>query len=437
MTHVLILFIFLLPGLVFAGSNDAPTDLMAVYELAKKNDPQIRASRAQQNATQELRPQALSAIGPNVSLSGTLNYQRQDVKSAANDNSDTFASNSLTLSLTQPLYRRELFIALDQVDDQLTQADANYAAAEQALILRVAQAYFGILSAKDDVGFALTEKKAIARQLDQAKQRFEVGSIAITGVHEIQARYDQAEANRISAENEVDNARENLRIIIQTMPPKLANLLQDMELTPPQPDNIDIWSEDAQKNNPAILAAKLNADIARRNISTQRSGYYPNVDLVTSINRSRTDYEFGSDTDTGSINLQFSVPIFQGGRTNSKVKQARHEYDAAQESLDQQRREIDFQVRNAYRGIQTSISRIKALQASENSAQSALKATEAGFEAGTRTLVDVLNSQSDLYRAKKDYAQSRYAYVLNTLSLLQAVGTLSADDLRQVNSWLE
>lgn len=422
---------------VYAESHEQPTDLMAVYELAKQNDPQIRAARAQQNATQELRPQALSATLPNISVSNTLSLQAQDIDSASANYNEDYASNSLTLSLTYPLYRKDLFIALDQTDDQLAQADANYSAAEQALIVRVAQAYFGILSAKDDLGFAIAEKKAIARQLDQAKQRFNVGLIAVTDVHEIKARHDQAEANRISAENEVDNAYEALYEIIQQSPKKLANLMDKMELVPPQPENIDVWNEDAQKNNPAILAAKLSADIARRNISAQKSGFDPSVNLNASINSTRSDSDFATNSDTGTISLVFSMPIYQGGGVDAKVRQANHQFNASQESLDQQRRAIERQVRNAYRGILTSISRVKALLASEKSAKSALKATEAGFDAGTRTLVDVLNSQRDLYRARKDYAQSRYAYVLNTLSLLQAVGTLSIDDLRQVNGWLE
>ncbi len=430
----IISFLLCLP---LAAQAVVPTDLLAVYDLARHKDPQIRAAQAQKNAAHELRPQALSAVKPNVSMDGALSYQTQDVTSSSTDYNHSFASNHLTLNLTQPVYRRELFIALDQVDDQLVQADANYAAAEQDLIVRVAQAYFGILSADDDLNFAFSEKTAIAQQLDQAKQRFEVGLIAITDVHEVQSRFDQAEADRISAENALDNARENLREIIQSVPEKLANLLDEIALMPPQPESIDAWSDDAQKYNPAIQAAKLSAAIAHRNISVQRAGYHPSLDLNASMNRSRTESDFGSDTDAATISLQLTIPLFQGGKTGSKIRQARHEYDAEQEILDQQRRAIDRQVRNAYRGIQTSISRVKALLTAQNSAQSALTATQAGFSAGTRTLVDVLNSQRDLYRAKRNYAQSRYDYVLNTLSLLQAVGTLSVDDLRQVNRWLE
>jgi outer membrane protein len=422
-------------GLSYAAQA---ADLMHSYQLAKQNDPQIRAAAASRMASYEARPQALAALLPNVSLSGEANVQDLDVsKSTSGAYDDNYDTNSLALNITQPLYRKDRSVILEQADDQVNKADADYLVAQQGLILRVAQAYFGVLSAQDDVGFAQTEKKAIAQQLEQAKERFDVGLVAITDVYETQARYDQAHASEISALNELGNAHEALREITQQVPDSLAVLQDGMQLVSPEPADINVWSQKARQNNAAIRAAILTSDLAYKNIQLKEAGHHPTLDFVGSLNRSRSDADFGSDTDTGYIGLQLALPIYSGGGVDSSVRQAHYEHQAATESLEQQRRAVERQVRDAYRGIQTSISRVQALQATQTSAQSALDATQAGFEAGTRTLVDVLNSQRDLYRAQRDYAQSRYGYVLNTLSLLQAAGTLSEQDLRQVNAWLE
>ena len=424
-------------GLGLASINAPAADLLQIYQQALASDPQIRAALASRDASYEARPLAKAGLLPNVSLNGDLTYQNQDLVSPSVTANNDFASHGVTLSVVQPLFRRDRLVALDQADDQVEQADAEYSAAQQGLILRVAQTYFGVLSAKDSLAFAEAEKKAIARQLDQAQERFDVGLVAITDVHEAQARYDQARANEISAVNAVDAAVEALREIVATASHQLDGLKTSVPLLPPQPGNIDEWSSTALQNNPAIQSARLSADIARKNIDRQDSGHYPSVDLVAALNRTRSESPIGTDVDSASIGVQLSVPIYSGGGVNASTRQARHQYSAAQEVLDQQRRAVDRQVRDAYRGIQTSISRVQALKATERSAMSALEATQAGFDAGTRTLVDVLNSQRDLFRAMRDHAQSRYDYVINTLSLMQAAGTLSEEDIQRVNTWLE
>jgi len=427
-------------GLAFIPFGAGATDLLTLYQQATESDPQIRAARANRDATYEAKPLARSQLLPNVSVSGDLSYQNQDIKSSPtlpNGASNDFASNGLTLSVVQPLFRKDRLVALEQAEDQVSQADAEYAAAEQGLILRVSQAYFGVLSAKDSLAFAQAEKKAIARQLDQAQQRFEVGLVAITDVHEAQARFDQARANEISAINAVDTAVEALREIVADAPQAVDQLKDEIPLVSPSPADLGEWTSSALRNNPGIQSAKLAASIAQKNISAQNAGHYPTVDLVGALNRSRSDSPLGTDVDTASIGVQLAVPLYSGGGVTAATRQARHQYVAAQETLDQQRRAVSRQVRDAYRGIDTSISRVQALNATKTSALSALEATEAGFEAGTRTLVDVLNSQSELFRAMRDYSQSRYDYVLNTLSLLQAEGTLSVEDVERLNGWLE
>lgn len=415
-------------------------DLLQLYQQATDTDPQIRAALASREATREVKPLAKSALLPQVSISGELNFTDREITqfaTASPEFSESFYSNSLSLTVLQTLYRRDRFVALDQADDQISQADADFRTAEQGLILRVAQAYFDVLSAKDTLVFAQAEKKSIERQLDQAQERFDVGLVAITDVHEAQARYDQARANEIVALNAVDTALEALREIVANAAGELDELKDEIPLVGPEPSSIDFWADTAMQKNPSILSAQFQTEIAKKNIDLEYSGYYPTLDLVGDLTRSRSESEIGTDVDSATIGLQLSIPLDASGRVNSSTRQARFQYEAATEVLDQQRRAVSRQVRDAYRGIQSSISRVKALAATKLSANSALEATQAGFDAGTRTLVDVLNSQSDLFAARRDYAQSRYDYVLNTLSLLDAAGTLNEQDVVTVNAWLK
>jgi len=421
-------------GALLLPVNLYAADLLSLYQQARQSDPQIRAARANREAGQEARPQALSQLLPNLSLSGDVAYSDRDAHSAGQSD---YTSDALVLSAVQPLFRKDRLVALEQADEQIKQADANLDAARQELILRVAQAYFAVLAAEDNLTFAQREKKAISRQLDQAQERFEVGLVAITDVHEAQARFDQARANEISARNLVDNALEALREIVPEADYNLDTLKDEVPLLAPEPQDMQQWSDTALQRNPSIISARLARNIARQEIQARQAGHYPTVDLVGTYSRSRGDEAFGSDVDLAKIAVQLAVPIYSGGGVNSATRQARFQYEAAQENLEAEYRAVGRQVRDAYRGIETSISSVKALKATELSARSALEATEAGFEAGTRTLVDVLNSQRDLYGAKRDYAKSRYDYVLNTLRLLQAAGTLTEEDVVRVNTWLQ
>jgi outer membrane protein len=295
-----------------------------------------------------------------------------------------------------------------------------------------------VLAAQDNLEFAEAERKAIARELDQAKQRFEVGLIAITGVHEAQARYDQSRADEIVARNGLDNAWEALREIVgPEAPTSLARLAAEVPLDPPAPAAIDEWSGTALQNNPGVQAAIEAAEVARQEIEVQRSGYYPSVDLIGSYEMNRWDTSRAVESNTASVGVQLAMPLYTGGGVAAATRQAQANFQAAQDVLDQQRRAVDKEVRNAYRGVEASIEAVKAFGAATVSAESALEATTAGFEVGTRTQVDVLNSQSDLFDAKRNHAAARYVYVINLLRLEQAAGTLDVEDLQRVNAWLE
>ncbi|MEE9358182.1 TolC family outer membrane protein [Candidatus Vondammii sp. HM_W22] len=409
-------------------------NLLQAYQLAEQNDAQLRAARAVRDSALEAKPQAKALLLPSASLSASANRIHSDVKGGSEN---TYGRENLTVSLSQPVYHRDYFIKLEQADKQIAQAEVTFAAEEQGLIVRVAQAYFDVLSATDSLEFAQSENKAIERQLDQAKQRFEVGLIAITSVHETQAAYDQTRADLILAENEVDNAKEAMREITKEPFDTFSPVVADLPLSAPEPQNIDQWGESAMAQNLTIQAARYATEIARQNIQVQRSGYYPTVDLVGSHALDRNDSSFGSDADTTTIGLQLNMPLYTGGAVGSRTRQARFDYQAAQENMDKQVRSVNRQVRDGYRGVLASISAVDALKASTVSAKSALEATEAGLEVGTRTTVDVLSAQRDLFRALSNYSTVRFNYILSSLRLKQAAGSLSKTDLEQVNEWLK
>jgi len=319
----------------------------------------------------------------------------------------------------------------------VAQADAQYEAARQDLIVRVAQAYFNILTAQDNLEFAQAEKKAIAHQLDQARQRYNVGLSAITDVKEAKASYDLAVASEITAQNQLDTAREGLREIIGQSPASIAPLAQ-VRLVSPHPQDIKRWVDTALSQNLGVLASEAATRVAKDDVERQRSGRYPSLDVVASHSYSdNIGAGFGSKGTDSSIGLQLSIPLYSGGAINSRTRQAADLYSEAQDNLEKQRRTTVVQTRDAYLTVEADISHVKALKQSLASTQTALEATQAGFQVGTRTIVDVLNAEQQVFGAKRDYAKARYGYILATLKLKQAAGTLNATDLDQINAWLK
>lgn len=426
----------LVTGLCLIYSSASATHLMDVYQLAVDSDPQIKAADAKRYATLELQPQSKSTLLPTVGINVTAGYNTQSVSSDLFSGDDDFTSTSWSVSLAQPIYRKNLLIGLEQAKITVKQANLLYAAEQQSLIARVATRYFAVLGAEDDVSFARSQKKAISRQLDQTKQRFDVGLIAVTDVNEAQARFDQAVASEISAENQLANSKENLREITGQYHNQLNRLGKDIPLNPPQPANIDEWTKSALSQNLTLTAAIYSAQIAREEIDRQQAGHYPTLDAVASYNDSSSDSSFGSDSESAGLALQLNIPIFQGGFVSSKTREAHHLYDQAKFKVEDSRRAVERQARNAYLNIDSSIGSVNALKQAVISTKSALDATEAGFEVGTRTIVDVLNAQQEYLGAKRSYANARYTYILSTLNLKLAAGTLSPGDLQQITSWL-
>ncbi|HEB95203.1 MAG TPA: type I secretion protein TolC [Sedimenticola thiotaurini] len=425
-------------ALVVSGGAQA-LDLMEAYQLALESDPVLKQAEENLNAVRETRPQAKALLLPNVGISGRLNQNYRDITDSpfpVEEGSENFSTSNLSINLLQPIYNRAYWMQLEQADSVIAQAEAEYAAAKQDLMARTIEAYFNVLAAQDDLTVAKAKKEANLRQLDQAKQRFEVGLIAITDVHEAQAAYDGSRADVIATENKVNNAWEALFVIIGPHPGKLSKLAEKIPLNKPEPADLDEWAKVALEQNYSIVAARSALEAQRKTVEIQRSGHYPQLDLVGSYSLDTSGAELGRDSNTGVIGLQLNLPLYQGGAVSSRTRQALYNYQATKESLDSLRRSINQQVRNAYRGVITSISQVEALKATTVSAQSALESTQAGYEVGTRTLVDVLTVQGNMFAARRNYLAARYDYIINGLLLKQAASTLSEDDMLRVNKWL-
>lgn len=427
--------------LLYAPPSGAE-DLIQIYDLAVQSDPVLREAEQTLYATREVKPQARALLLPDFGINGELSYQnvgsssRSATTGTRVGRNDTFETSNVAAVVNQSVYNRANWVQLSQSNNTIAQAEAQYREAQIDLMVRTSDAYFEVLRRADAVRVGQALVAADERQLEQSKQRFEVGLVAITDVNDSQAAYDRSRANLISAENLLDNAWEALRRIVGPISVPLARLGERLPLAPPQPNDINIWADTALANNFRILAAAEAAEVARKGIELQRSGWYPSLAAQAGYSMARSGAEFGTDADTAYGQLNLNVPLYQGGAVASRTRQAGHQFRAAQDQLDQVRREVNNNVKDAFRGIISSISDVQARQAAIVSARSSLESTQAGLEVGTRTQVDVLNAQRALFQAEFDYLSARYDYILNGVRLHQATSTLTRDVLAKGNAWL-
>lgn len=430
-------FALLAVGLTLFGQAPATT-LLEAYQQARGSNPQLAAAEQNLLAVKQLRPQGIAGLLPVIDVTGNLNRQNFD-NLGTNTPTEQSTNKTASLDLVQPVFRMDRWIQLKQAQSQIAQAEAEYAAADQDLMVATAERYFNVLSAQDNLTFAVAEKDAIARELDQAKQRFDVGLIAITDVQEAQARYDLAVSQEIQANSQLAGARDSLRETTGVYYDSLNQLAEHLPLESPQPETADDWVNQAMQQNLSVLSAQAAAETARQEMRRQRAGHLPTLDANASYNYQ--DNNFGGiapikrqDTLLG---LRLNIPVFQGGAVVSRTREARHRFSQATEQLNQATRSAELETRNAFRGIQTDIAQINALAQSLKSTKTAVEAAEAGFEVGTRTVVDVLNARREFYRAKFNYAQARYLYLVDQLRLKRATGNLSRADLEKINSYLQ
>ena len=418
-------------GAVLAAASAAvpAEDLLEVFELALTSDPEYLAADADHRAAREVLPQARAELQPRIRVTFDTRWNDRQRRGG-------YRSDNLTLNLEQPVYRRDRRIAVEQADSRIARADALYAAARQDLVVRVAERYFGVLEAQDELGFAQATLEAFEQQLAQSRQRFEVGLIAITDVEEAKAGFDLSRAQLIAAQNALDIAREALRETTGAYQERLAPL-RETHLVTPEPADIDQWTTIALERNLRLLAATHDAETARREIERIQAGHSPTVDAVGSFGLN--DGESGGplrETRHANVGVRLSLPLYSGGSILSRTRESRHRYQRSLELLEREQRRAQRETRAAYLGIDSGISRVQALEQAVRSSLAAAEAIEAGFQVGTRTSVDVLDAQRDLFRARRDLSEARYRYVLDVLRLKRAAGTLSAEDLQIVSIWL-
>jgi len=415
-------------------------DLMDVYREALARDPVFASARASYEAAREALPQARAGILPTVNLAASANRNHRETDGIPKMDYNT---NGYTLSLSQPLFRMQNFIIVDQASMQVRQSEAVFYDAQQNLIARSAQAYFDVLLAEDNVMLSAAQKIAIGEQLAQAKRNFEVGTATIVDTYEAQAKSDLAVAKEISDQNDLEIKKRALQQLIGKMPDRLAPLKDKLALPLPQPSDMEQWVGASDKDSPVIAQFKAAYDIAAKEVDRSRAGHYPTLDLVGSYADSNNPtVALGGaigpslGTKLTQVGLQLSIPLYQGGGTQSKVRQALANKNKAEQDLENTRRTVAQSVRQSYLGVTNGAAQVKAFEAALVSNQSSLDSTVLGREVGVRTSVDVLNAQQQLFQAQRDLQSARYNAVMSQLKLKSATGRLQEEDLAEVNRLL-
>jgi len=451
--------------LALGASAAQADDLIQIYQEARTSDPTLAGAEATKLATDEGVDQARSFLLPQLGASidytrsrsgndadGTLRVEEPDgtvIPRSYSSTTTTSHSRSMGASLTQSILDISKWTALKASKYTADAGAATYTAAQQQLMINAAQAYFDVLTAIDALKYADANEKALARQLEQAQQRFDVGLAAITDVNDAKAQHDQAVASVIANQNSLDTAREAVRRLTNREPGEFKKLREDLPLDHPTPDDPNAWVDVALKQNPTLASSSLQVEAANASINTARAGHLPTITGQLSYGQTATwgDTRYGGlttipgyagDPKWGpSVTLTLNVPLFTGGYTQSRVRQAIYQRDFAQDQYEYNRRLIEANTRNSYRSVIAGASQVEATKAAVVSAQSSVDATKAGYEVGTRTIVDVLLSQQTLLNAQSQYSAARHAFVLNGLLLKQAAGVIEFKDLEAVNALLE
>ena len=420
-------------------------DLLQVYRDAQRYDATYAGARYTLEAGRERIPQARALLLPSVNATATASRQRIDVESSNQAVSPSFFRQpnavGYNLTLSQPVYRPQNAVQRDQADFQVRQAEATFAQASQDLTVRVAQAYFDVLAAQDTLALVGAQKAAISEQLAQAKRNFEVGTATITDTHEAQARYDLIIAQEIAAQNDLETKRRALQTVGGKEYPQLKPLRTDIRLSPPNPNDMQAWSDLAEKQAYPVLAQEAATEVAQLEAKRASAGHLPTLDIVSSYGTTKDTGSLqagvGREITQGQIGLQFAVPLYQGGLVTSREREAAANYLKAREDLENARRTAVLTTRQTYLSVINGIAQVAALEQALTSSQSALDSNRLGYEVGVRINIDVLNAQQQLFQTRRDLAVARYNAILNQLRLKAAAGALREEDLDEVNRALQ
>ena len=431
---------FAILALLCAAGAPHAEDLLQVYREAQKQDPAIAAARSLWEATQERVPQARSGLLPNVTAQGqaNANYYDATLNAAQSVNvSQNYGFGSLVFSASQPLYRPQNVVALDQAREQVVQSDFTLGIAQQDLIVRTAVAYFDVLLAEFNVELAQQQKLAVSEQLAQAKRNFEVGTATITDTNEAQAKYDQIIATEIQSLNDLDRRRTALMAIIGRMPKALKRVGRGFEPILPDPNRLEYWVDRALKENLSVRSAQSNFEIATLEVDRARAGHLPTLDAVASAtvtaNSGSINVDYSANTRQGLIGLVVNVPIYQGGFVSSRVREAISLQDRSRADLEAAKRTAATNAQDGFSGVNSAAAGVKAFEQAVASAEVALQSNILGQEVGIRTNLDVLNVQQNVYSTRRDLANAYFTYLLATLRLKAAVGSLTEQDLESIN----
>jgi len=424
--------------LLSCAASAHAADLLEVYRDALANDAQYASAKALLEANKEKGPQATAGILPTVNLTGSSTYTRTDA-SLPTERSFNFNTNTYQVQLTQPLFRWQNWVAYKQGELQVGVAEATFQAARNDVALRAAQAYFDVLYADEVLSSVQALKSAAGEQLQLAKKSFQVGTVTITDVNEAQSKFDLASAQEIAAQSDLVVKRQALQLLLGKEPTALSRLRPGVNITAPIPAGIEEWATAAEKNNPTVQAQQLTVEIAKRDVEKARAGHLPTVDLVATA--SNTHAGNGSSgtpslSRSNAIGVQFTVPIYAGGATQSKVREALALYDKSQSDLEAQKRTATQAARQAFVGVTSGLALVRGYDAAVLSSKSAVDSNKLGYEVGVRINIDVLNAQSTLADTQQKLAKARYDTLIAQLKLKAASGTVESTDIEQINALL-
>ena len=437
------------PAMAWAApaSMTVKTDLVSVYQEAVLNNADLAAARADYGARREVVPQARAGLLPNLSGGAEVLNTRTKVDQPAYIANRS--GNTWSATLSQPIFRADRWFQLQAAEAVNEQAALELSATEQNLILQTAERYFAVLRAQDNLASTKAEEAAFKRQLDQSNGRFDVGLTDKTDVLQAQASYDTARANRILAERQVQDAFQALVTLTNRDYLALQGVVHSLPVSVPTPNDAQAWVDTAARQNLTLLATNHAVDAAEETVRQRKAGHAPTVDAVARYQKGDNDnlgfsnpsplpgVTYGGDVEQTSIGLQVNIPIYSGGLTSSQVREAYQRLVQAEQQREGQRRQVVENTRNLHRAVNTDVEQVKARKQSIISNQSAVEATEIGYQVGTRNIVDVLDAQRQLYASVRDYNNSRYDYILDNLRLKQAAGTLSPRDLQELSGFLK
>lgn len=435
--------VFVSSGLFFSAcQNVAAFDLRETFRLAEKNDPAFRSVYFQKEATYEGKRQALGLMLPTLEGSASYTYTSQDVKSSDNDVFDLgktdYDATSYGLTLTQPLFHWDLILGYQQAKAENLWADAELLVARQTLMVSVTDLYLKALTAQDQLDYAQAELKSVEKHYELAQSRHQMGLIPITDLHDAKARLASVQAIVIEGQTLLDDALVALEELTGEPVTSLNPLQEQISLLPPDPIDLEGWIAQAEKQNPSIKLQEHAVNVAEYEVRRQFAAHYPSFDAVghyTYEDTEGTVFGGGGVVDTYDVMVQLNVPLYQGGMVSSRVRVAKHKLDSSRQDLIKEQRSVQRQTRAAFLGVNTALKKVEALQQSVVSNRLALEAKQEGYLSGLFTSLNVLDAERDLSLVSIDYAKARYRYVLNSLQLKQAVGSLNEEDINKLNTW--